>query len=78
MVRVLIVVLLLVLSGCAAGDDPTVGLPGSSPGPPAAGSEPTDDVPPVLAFTAETVQGEVVAGSDYAGRDLLVWFWAPW
>lgn len=35
-------------------------------------------VPEFLDFTAETVRGEPVDGADYAGQDLVLWFWAPW
>jgi hypothetical protein len=26
----------------------------------------------------ETVGGETLDGEDYAGRNLALWFWAPW
>lgn len=29
-------------------------------------------------FTAETVDGEAIASTDYAGQDVMLWFWAPW
>jgi hypothetical protein len=32
----------------------------------------------LLDFTAPAVGGGQVAGADYAGRDLALWFWAPW
>ncbi|RKS05826.1 AhpC/TSA family protein [Nocardiopsis sp. Huas11] len=31
-----------------------------------------------LDFTAPTVGGEEVAGTDYAGAPVVLWFWAPW
>ncbi len=31
-----------------------------------------------LAFEAQTVTGETVDVGDYAGTDLVLWFWAPW
>ncbi|WP_436793031.1 hypothetical protein [Actinospongicola halichondriae] len=31
-----------------------------------------------LAFEAQTVTGETVDVGDYAGTDLVIWFWAPW
>jgi hypothetical protein len=74
-----------VLTGCGGGaptetaDAPstTTAGPGAAPttgspdGPPAA-------VPDALRFTAEGVDGSLVVGADYAGRDVALWFWAPW
>lgn len=31
----------------------------------------------VLDFTAPAVGGGKVAGSEFAGRDVAMWFWAP-
>lgn len=35
-------------------------------------------VPKVLDFTAPSVDGDTVEGADYVGKDLAIWFWAPW
>ena len=35
-------------------------------------------VPEVLDFSAPRLGGGAVEGSDYAGKDLAIWFWAPW
>ena len=29
-------------------------------------------------FVATSLEGEEVALADYAGQDVMVWFWAPW
>lgn len=29
-------------------------------------------------FVADDVRGGTVTGADFAGRDVVVWFWAPW
>jgi ABC-type glycerol-3-phosphate transport system substrate-binding protein len=29
-------------------------------------------------FTAPTLEGEPFALADFAGQDIMVWFWAPW
>lgn len=34
--------------------------------------------PGQLGFTATTVAGEPFAGAALAGRDTVLWFWAPW
>jgi hypothetical protein len=36
------------------------------------------DVPPELRFTAPRLGGGTVRGADFAGHDLVMWFWAPW
>lgn len=77
------------LAACG-GDDPTLDPP-ASPTAGAAGEQATE--PPVAsdAATAEagatsslwrgaatTVSGEDLDLAAYAGRDVAVWFWAPW
>ncbi|MFQ5557524.1 MAG: hypothetical protein ACE5GB_08480 [Acidimicrobiales bacterium] len=32
----------------------------------------------VLDFTGTTVDGTQIDFGDLAGRDLILWFWAPW
>ncbi len=46
-----------------------------------AGSADTGSAAPVVAqleFTAPTVDGGELIGTDYAGTDTVFWFWAPW
>lgn len=43
--------------------------------------EPTETAHPVpreLRFTAPRLGGGQIRGAEYAGRDVAVWFWAPW
>jgi hypothetical protein len=47
----------------------------SSPSSPEKDGEP---VPDVLRFSAPRLGGGRVVGADYAGRDVALWFWAPW
>ncbi|MCW4355861.1 redoxin domain-containing protein [Hoyosella sp. YIM 151337] len=35
-------------------------------------------IPSALEFTAETLNGETVHGTGYAGHAAVFWFWAPW
>jgi len=35
-------------------------------------------VPEQLDFVAPDVRGGQVVGADFAGQDLVIWFWAPW
>jgi hypothetical protein len=74
------IALLLALQGCTGGGatpaTPVAGSGGAGSG----GAAATEALPGAdpLAFTATTVQGEAFDGADYAGQDLMVWFWAPW
>lgn len=63
------VVLSLALTASACG--------GSDAGPAAAGDGTTLD-PSVLTGEATTYTGETFDLSTVAGKDLIVWFWAPW
>jgi len=36
------------------------------------------DVPEELRFTAPSLNGGTIRGTDLAGSDLVIWFWAPW
>jgi hypothetical protein len=67
------------VSGCAGGSPAEVASDGA-PARPAATADAASSAPApdVLAFTATTVQGQPFDGADYAGLDLMVWFWAPW
>lgn len=36
------------------------------------------EVPQELRFSAPALSGGTIEGAEYAGRDLVIWFWAPW
>ncbi len=61
----------LALAACGGGD-------GGGDATAAGGG--ADSVPEaeLLSFEAETIGGETVDIGDYAGSDLVIWFWAPW
>ena len=40
-------------------------------------SQSASDATPI-SFTAPAVGGGEVDVADYAGRDLVLWFWSPW
>lgn len=72
--RVGVLVLLLVATAC--GRTP---VPERSPA--ASGSPPQSPEPApakVLDFEAQKLGGGVLRGSDYVGKDMALWFWAPW
>jgi hypothetical protein len=78
--------LAIAAAGCSSAtsgvDLPSLHRPsptgGSSPAP-AVGPGPSEvEVPDLLRFEAPGLDGNRVRGADYAGRDLAIWFWAPW
>jgi hypothetical protein len=73
--RVGVVVLLLLAAAC--GITP---VPEPSSDPPASVSPPSESPAPaeVLDFEAQKLGGGVLRGSDYVGKDVAIWFWAPW
>ncbi len=57
----------------------TTSTASATPTPTTSGSEqPTPSVPPLLDFTATTVDGASFDGASLAGRPTVLWFWAPW
>lgn len=54
--------------------------PAAAPGVPYAPTTtaPGVEVPKALRFTATGVGGMKIVGADYAGKDVALWFWAPW
>ena len=76
--------------GSGAPDDPGEAASPSAPASEAtAPSTPsTPSTPPtttgeagnaeVLAFTAPDLEGGTFDASEYAGRDVILWMWAPW
>ena len=82
----LVLCLCLLAAACAAGDTTAAG-PASAPAtaavpdasePALPSNGPSADVPENLAFTADLLGGGQLAGGDLAGRDVVLWFWAPW
>lgn len=57
----------------APGVTTPAGTPAST-----ASNNPSAPIAKELAFTATTVGGEAFEGASLAGRDTVLWFWAPW
>ncbi len=80
--RSCLLTMLVLLAACAkpATDAPR---PSREAGP-AQGSTSTataegaETIPEILDFQFVSLGGETVDGADYAGKDVAVWFWAPW
>lgn len=32
----------------------------------------------MLSFSAPALGGGTIEGADYVGKDVAIWFWAPW
>jgi thiol-disulfide isomerase/thioredoxin len=82
---VLLIAAVLTLSACGEAADPTAGtVRGETTSPADTAPEPTVEAPPpvdvpeLLDFTAETIDGGTFEGASLAGTDALLWFWAPW
>ncbi len=77
-------VVLGALATVAVACSSVTGIIDTSPTPPAPGSpsvagpESPDQISGVLDFSAPRVGGGAVDGADYTGKDLAIWFWAPW
>ena len=70
--------LCLLASACGAPSD-TASAPSSSPtGLQSSEGDASAGVPENLAFTANLVGGGQLEGGDLAGKDVVLWFWAPW
>jgi len=59
-------------SGAPIADEPTSAS--AVPTAPASGAEAVEE----LRFTAVTVDDQEFEGASLAGRDAVLWFWAPW
>ncbi|GAB7191178.1 hypothetical protein NUM3379_18850 [Kineococcus sp. NUM-3379] len=75
----------LLLAGLVAAACVLAGCGSPAPGPGAAapaagvGSDVSDpQAPELLRFTAGTTTGERFDASTLAGKDAVLWFWAPW
>lgn len=77
---VLAVGVVILASSCARPlDEPASPRP-SEPGPAALPSTTVspEEAPRELRFTEPRLGGGTVRGADFAGHDLVMWFWAPW
>jgi hypothetical protein len=63
-----VVALLLIAAACSSG--------GAGDGGNATHTSPPEQE--VLRFTAPRLGGGTLDGEDYSGRDVAIWFWAPW
>jgi hypothetical protein len=74
----LIGVLATVAVACSSTDPIAANGPTLSADPPSRSVGPSAGVPEVLDFSAPSLGGGSVNGSDYVGKDVAIWFWAPW
>jgi hypothetical protein len=87
--RLLLVAFAMSLLMACAGSPPAqdtagetaAGTPGPTPGQGETAPAPADERPGtggVLDFTASTIDGGQLDASSLEGRDVVLWFWAPW
>jgi hypothetical protein len=83
------VVVLLILAACSgesveadagrsASRSPASPAPSSAPEVTASPEKDDGPTPEVLRFSAPRLGGGTIEGEDYSGRDVALWFWAPW
>ncbi|MEX2440418.1 MAG: hypothetical protein WD739_11185 [Actinomycetota bacterium] len=81
---VLVVAMGLVAAACSSSPSQPPAGPAAQPssnaaqGTPDAGAGREPKVPQVLDFSAPQLGGGTVEGASFAGRDVAIWFWAPW
>jgi hypothetical protein len=72
----------LLITGCGSApeaDSARVKFdPSPRPSAPDAPPQPAEAVAGILDFTAPRLGGGRVVGSEFAGQNVAVWFWAPW
>jgi thiol-disulfide isomerase/thioredoxin len=73
----------LLAAGCGGGGaggtevaEPSA--PPPSPGAAAPSTAPMRNLPALLKFEAETLDGKSFTGANLADRPVVFWFWAPW
>lgn len=71
--RLAVLIVTLVLA-VACAETPEAASSASTSAPPTRDTA----VPEALDFQAQTVSGETFEGGEFAGQDLMLWFWAPW
>jgi len=69
----LLVALALLAAACSSSDTDTTSATTSDQ---TAVSTGETDWP--YQFSTKTVDGSLLDTGDYAGQDLVLWFWAPW
>jgi hypothetical protein len=67
--------LLLLTVACAEASTPPAGS-GTPTSLPAISEAP--EPAKILRFEAPNLAGRVIRGAEYAGKDVAMWFWAPW
>ena len=70
--------LLAIAVAVTACAPPAQSTDASAPSAVPAGDSQESAIPDALNFRAELVTGGQIHGGDLAGRDVVLWFWAPW
>lgn len=70
----LLMALALGAAACGSSDGDTA----AAAAPVAESETPAAQEPSILELSAPAADGSTINLSDYAGQDLMLWFWAPW
>jgi hypothetical protein len=76
--RVLLVLGLLAMVACSNTSSGPAYPSSPVTAPPATAAAGPRSIPEVLDFTAPQLGGGILSGADYSGKDVAIWFWAPW
>lgn len=78
-VRFWLLVAMVCMAACAPSTAPQ-SAPADAAASDAGGQSPAAGrgAPKALDFTATLIDGGQISGSDLAGRDVILWYWAPW
>jgi hypothetical protein len=80
--RLLVIVLLAAACSAPAGDvaAPATGPPdsGARSDGGASQTDTANGIPAALDWSVDRLGGGQIDGGDLAGRDVVLWFWAPW
>ena len=76
--RLSVLIGVLAMVACSSASSDVGDLPSGATASSSNGAAGTGTVSEVLDFTAPSLEGGAITGADYAGKDLAIWFWAPW
>ena len=84
LVALLLAVAVVGAVACTGNDPSGSGRDATGPAPAPSAPAPTganpgaDQAPAPLRFEATGLDGSTVKGANFAGKDVALWFWAPW
>lgn len=77
-VRLCVLLFVLAIGAAACSSAAEVPSAGEAPSASAPTTSPDGATAKVLDFAAPQLGGGTIDGAQYGGKDLAIWFWAPW